>query len=94
MIENFQGIIRDISVSAVTQNLQMSVRKGDFASLRAYLSEHGVSKVFTLVLLIVHLLLADVSEQTQKAPTDAAQGGRFEESGCYMDSENEPSEPL
>ena len=41
-IENFQGIIGDVSGSAVTQNLQMSVRKGDFTSLRAYLSEHGV----------------------------------------------------
>ena len=41
-IENFQGIIGDVSGSTVTQNLQMSVRKGDFTSLRAYLSEHGV----------------------------------------------------
>lgn len=41
-IENFQGIIGDVSGSTVTQSLQMSVRKGDFPSLRAYLSEHGV----------------------------------------------------
>ena len=40
-IENFQGIIGDVSRSTVTQNILM-VRKGDFASLRAYLSEHGV----------------------------------------------------
>lgn len=42
-IENFQGILGDVSGSMVTQNLQMCVREGDFASLRAYLSEHGVS---------------------------------------------------
>ena len=41
-IENFQGIIGDVSGSAVTQNLQMSVRKGDLPSLRGYLTEHGV----------------------------------------------------
>ncbi len=41
IIENFQGIIGDVSRSTVTQNILM-VRKGDFASLRAYLSEHGV----------------------------------------------------
>ena len=42
-IQNFQGIIGDVSGSTVTQNLQMSIRKGDFASLRAYLSEQGVN---------------------------------------------------
>ena len=42
-IENFQGIIGDVSSSTVTQNLNMPVRRGDFASLRAYLSEHRVS---------------------------------------------------
>ena len=42
-IENFQGILGDVSGSMVTQNLQMCVREGDLASLRAYLSEHGVS---------------------------------------------------
>jgi len=42
-IENFQGILGDVSGSVVTQSLQMSVREGDFASLGAYLSEYGVS---------------------------------------------------
>ena len=43
-IENSQGIsiVGDVSGSTVTQNLNMIIRRGDFASLRAYLSEHGV----------------------------------------------------
>ncbi len=41
-IENFQGIIGNVSSSAVTQNLNMVVCRGDFASLRAYLSENGI----------------------------------------------------
>ena len=42
-IENFRGILGDVSGSVVTQNLQMSVRAGDFADLHAYLSQQGVS---------------------------------------------------
>ena len=42
-IENFQGILGDVSGSVVTQNLRMPVSEGDFTSLRAYLSDIGVS---------------------------------------------------
>jgi hypothetical protein len=42
-IENFQGIIGDVSGSTVTQHMSMTVRKGDFSTLRHCLAEKGVS---------------------------------------------------
>ena len=41
-IENFQGVVGDILHSTVTQNLQMTVKQGDFTSLRDYLKSEGV----------------------------------------------------
>ena len=41
-ITNFQGVLGDVADSIVTQNLQMTVRQGDFASLRTYLETQGV----------------------------------------------------
>ena len=41
-ITNFQGVLGDVADSIVTQNLQMTVRRGDFASLRTYLETQGV----------------------------------------------------
>jgi len=41
-IENFQGIIGDVQQSTVTQNLNMTVQKGDFESLRQFLKSEGV----------------------------------------------------
>lgn len=41
-ITNFQGVLGDIADSVVTQNLQMTVRQGDFASLTQYLRSQGV----------------------------------------------------
>lgn len=43
-IENFQGVIGDIFGSNVTLNLQMTVKKNDLASLKAYLARHGVDE--------------------------------------------------
>jgi len=42
-IHNFQGILGDVTGSTVTQNLQMTVQKGDFESLRSYLEGNKVS---------------------------------------------------
>lgn len=41
-IQNFQGIIGDVTQSTVTQNLEMKVKTGDFESLRQSLGERGV----------------------------------------------------
>ncbi len=41
-IHNFQGIIGDVSNSAVTQNLEMKIGKDDFESLGKYLSSFDV----------------------------------------------------
>ncbi|EDL58260.1 AbiTii domain-containing protein [Gimesia maris] len=41
-IQNFQGILGDVSQSKVTQNLHQTVKQGDFESLRTYLEENGI----------------------------------------------------
>jgi len=45
IIENFQGIIGDVSNSTVTQNLTMSIKEGDFDSLADFLKSKGVDEV-------------------------------------------------
>ncbi len=42
-IENFQGILGDVSHSTVTQNQTMDIQKGDFEGLRKCLADEGVS---------------------------------------------------
>jgi hypothetical protein len=42
-IENFQGILGNADNSTVTQNLTMTVQKGDFNSLSSFLSKKGIS---------------------------------------------------
>lgn len=44
-IENFQGILGNVSHSAVTQHLDMTVRHGDIESLKRYLREQGIAPV-------------------------------------------------
>ncbi len=41
-IDNFQGVLGDVYQSTVLQNLQMTVNKGDFDSLRKFLQSHGI----------------------------------------------------
>ncbi len=41
-IQNFQGVLGDVQNSSITQNLNMSIVKGDFDSLRNYLLSVGV----------------------------------------------------
>lgn len=42
-IHNFQGVLGNVSGSNVQQNLNMTITPGNFDSLAAYLSGHGVS---------------------------------------------------
>jgi hypothetical protein len=44
IIENFQGVIGDVSNSTLHQNLRMEVRQGDFASLAGMLGKNGVNE--------------------------------------------------
>lgn len=41
-IANFQGVLGDVSSSTVSQNLHMTVTKGDFDSLAHFLEKNGV----------------------------------------------------
>ncbi|MHB9134668.1 MAG: AbiTii domain-containing protein [Armatimonadota bacterium] len=41
-IKNFQGVLGNVQNSTVTQNLNMSIHKGDFESLSAYLLSLGL----------------------------------------------------
>jgi hypothetical protein len=43
-IENFQGVLGDVTGSAVTQTNMINVQKGDFQSLRRCLTDKGVSE--------------------------------------------------
>lgn len=43
-IDNFQGILGNVSHSHVTQDLDMTVSKGDVESLSKFLTNHGVQK--------------------------------------------------
>jgi hypothetical protein len=42
-IENFQGILGNVSESTVTQNLRLTVRRGDLATLRGCLADSGLT---------------------------------------------------
>lgn len=46
-IENFQGILGDVSHSTVSQNLNLNIQKGDFDSLARYLEGLGIEKTET-----------------------------------------------
>ena len=65
-IGNFQGILGNVEHSTLTQNLQMTVHKGDFSSLRRYLNSLGLEN-------------ADVDELEQAIRSDPAptQPGNF-----------------
>ena len=43
-IANFQGVLGDISGSAIAQNLEMAVNAGDFKSLKQKLAEAGIEE--------------------------------------------------
>ncbi|MFB3897727.1 MAG: hypothetical protein ACE14V_15660 [bacterium] len=43
-IDNFQGILGNVENSSVSQDLQMTIKKEDIASLRAYLISLGIIK--------------------------------------------------
>ncbi len=65
-IENFQGVLGNVKHSTLTQNLQMTINKGDFASLRRYLKSLGLNEVD------IHEL-----EQAVRSDPTPAQSGNF-----------------
>jgi hypothetical protein len=43
-IQNFQGILGNVSNSTITQDLDMTIQRGDFEGLAAFLASKGVNE--------------------------------------------------